>query len=56
MPLMCELPKPEPPVAPPPGDLLPPGPEPAEPPSDIIPTPELPDERRKNMPQEKADV
>jgi hypothetical protein len=51
-PLLCEHPKPEPPVVPTPSDPLPPEPQPAEPPPDLFPVPKLPDEQaRDSLPE-----
>lgn len=52
MPLLCEHPKPEPPIVPTPSDPLPSEPQPAEPPPDLFPVPKLPDERaRGSLPE-----
>jgi hypothetical protein len=48
IPLVCEQPRPEPPVVPTPSDPLPPKPWPAELPPDILPVPKLPDERARH--------
>jgi hypothetical protein len=53
MPLACERPGPQP-AAPKLSDPLPP--EPVEPPPDLFPIPKLPDERTRDVPQERSDV